>query len=69
MKKARQGLGWIAVLLLVVGYFASQYATATGTFADYSARVDQSPIILLTLVLFLGAIGVFIFAKDEVDNP
>jgi hypothetical protein len=69
MKKARQGLGWITTILLVSGYLASQYATVAGTSQDYSAKVDQSPIILLSLILFLGSIFLFLSPTGSEDNP
>lgn len=68
MNKARLGLGWIAALLLVAGYLASQYATAIGTFAEYASKVDQGPIVLLAMVLFAAAIVMFLFSSDSEEE-
>ncbi|MBX3117803.1 MAG: hypothetical protein KF784_01975 [Fimbriimonadaceae bacterium] len=64
MKALRFALSVFAVLGLVGGYFASQYAYFTGQAATYAARVDQQPVWRLSLALLLVAI-VLSFVKDR----
>jgi len=69
MNRIRLGLASIAIALLAAGYAASQIAYLGGRSADYAARIDQSPIILLSLVLFVAAI-VFCFWRlpGDIDS-
>lgn len=64
MNRFRVLLAGITALLLAAGYLASQQALIAGTFAEYSAKVDQPPIIMLSLILFLSAVA-FCFIKDK----
>ena len=53
--------------MLAAGYLASQQAYITGTFAEYAAKVDQPPIVMLSLILFLVAIA-FCFITDKQES-
>lgn len=67
MSKVRLLLAGITAVLLTAGYLASQQAYFGGTFAEYSAKVDQPPIVLLSLVLFITAIA-FCFIRDKKES-
>lgn len=66
MKRIRLVLAAISALLLAAGYAASQLAYFNGTADAYAAKVDQGPIIGLSLVLFLVAIVLgFVPQKED----
>lgn len=69
MNRIRIGLASVTVALLAAGYVASQFAYLGGQSADYAARIDQTPIILLSLVLFLTGIA-FCFWRlpEDIDS-
>ena len=55
MKSLRSVFAVVVIALLGLGYFASQWAAMNGSEAavQYAARVDQPPVQLLALVVFL----------------
>lgn len=62
MKMVRTLISVFGVVLLVLGYGASQYAALTGTAQEYAQKVDCPPIkwlalILLVLCVFMAFIG------------
>ena len=65
MKKVRLLLAGITTTLLAAGYLASQVAYVNGTAAEYAAKVDQPPIVLLSLVLFLAAVASLFFRGPQ----
>ena len=52
-----------SLLLMVGGYFASQAAYFGGSTAEYTARLDSSPVWAISLVLLLAAIGLGSFPE------
>jgi len=67
MKRIRLLLAAISAVLLAAGYAASQLAYFQGTPDTYAAKVDQGPVIGLTLLLFLVAV-VLGFLPDREDE-
>jgi uncharacterized transporter YbjL len=65
MSSIRRLVGGIVMGLLVLGYLASQVAALTGTAAEYAARVDQLPVQMLSLFLFLTALGLAVVPDKE----
>lgn len=65
MSKVRLLIAGITTALLTAGYLASQVAYANGTSAEYAAKVDQQPIVLLSLVLFLAAIALHFIPQSQ----
>lgn len=69
MNRIRLGMASVTVALLAAGYVASQFAYLGGQSADYAARIDQAPIIFLSLVLFLTAIAFcFWHPPEDIDS-
>ncbi len=68
MSKIRLLIAGITAALLAAGYLASQLAFMNGTAPDYAAKVDQPPIVLLSLVLFLAAVALC-FIRDKQETP
>lgn len=65
MNRIRLVLASVTVVFLAAGYMASQVAYLNGQPAEYAARVDQTPIIFLSLVLFLAAIALCYWREPE----
>lgn len=68
MKLLRDALALASVLLLAVGYAASQYYALTGRAPEYVSLIDKTPIGVVSLLLLVAA---FIFAfipEREVDS-
>lgn len=57
MKSARQIVGILLIVLLTLGYAASQWMTLQGRAAEWAAKVDVPPIRMLALVLLVGALA------------
>lgn len=68
MKRIRVLLAGISALLIAVGYLASQVAYKAGTAKEYAARLDRPEIVLLSLALFLSAVGLA-FVPDSKERP
>lgn len=56
MTKIRTALALISVVLLMAGYFASQFLQANGAANSYIVALDKSSVPYLSLALFVGAI-------------
>ena len=67
MKTLRLGLSALIVVLLGAGYIGSQLAAFDGTAADWAARIDQPPIVMLALVL-LGLALLMAIARDRQET-
>ena len=67
MKRLRLLLAVIEATLIAVGYLASQAAYIAGTAPEYAAKVDRPEVVLLSLVLFLVAVG-FAFLPDKKET-
>ncbi len=65
MNKLRIGFGATVLALLTLGYVASQRAAFDGSATQYAATVDQPPIKLLSLLLFIGAIVLGLIPAKE----
>lgn len=71
MKILRNAIASITILLLALGYAGSQYARFAGGAqgaSDWAKRMDQPPIVLLCLVLFLGSVALFFIPDREGDG-
>lgn len=68
MKLARTVFSVMAVLLLGLGYAASQFAAFTGTQTEYAVKADQPQIRYLALLLLLAAIGLAFVPDREGDS-
>jgi hypothetical protein len=64
MSRVRLAFAAIVCALLAAGYLASQWAYLHGTAPDYSAKVDQTPIVILAEVVFIAAV-VLCFWPDK----
>jgi uncharacterized membrane protein YdjX (TVP38/TMEM64 family) len=60
----RSLISCIVVLLLVLGYGASQFAAFSGSAPEYAAKVDQAPIQWLALLILIVSV-VFAFIPDK----
>ena len=71
MRTVRLGISGITIALLTLGYLGSQYAAMTGTSREWAQRMDQPPVVLVSLVLFVGAVILFLLPDREGDetNP
>lgn len=67
MNRIRLLLAGTTAVLLTAGYLASQRAYFGGTFAEYAAKVDQLPIVLLSLFLFIAAVALC-FTRDKKES-
>ncbi len=68
MTRIRLLLATIVSILLTAGYLASQLAFKNGSAAEYATKVDQAPVVLLSLGLFILAV-IFLFLPDkETEN-
>ena len=65
MTKVRLLVAGVTMLLMTVGYLASQYAYLNGNAVAYAAKVDTPPIVLLSLVLFIAALVLFFIPDHE----
>lgn len=63
MKRIGLLIAGLGAVLLAVGYLASQNAALNGQAPDYASKVDQPPIVMLALVLFLAAVA-FLFVPE-----
>lgn len=68
MTKARTFLAVIVMLLLTIGYAASQYAYFTNTIVEYSQRVDTPAISHLALVFFLAIVVFGLLREREAED-
>jgi len=64
MKTLRFFVAIIALLFLVSGYSASQYAALEGTAPTYAEKIDCPPVQWFALVLLLVCV-VFSFIRDK----
>ena len=55
----------IATLLLVGGYFASQFAFFSQATATYIKALDASQVPLLSLVILLAAVGLLFLPENQ----
>jgi uncharacterized membrane protein YdjX (TVP38/TMEM64 family) len=66
MRLIRTVTALIAFLVVGGGYLASQSSFLSGQSAEYTQRIESSPLPLLSLVLFLAIIILaFLPAKEE----
>ncbi len=68
MRNLRLALSLISLVLLLLGYLASQVAALSGEAADYSARVDVAPVRWLALAV-LGVAVALSLIPDREDSP
>jgi hypothetical protein len=65
MKSLRIGLSVAGCVLLMLGYFASQYAyLVQGDPSGYAAKLDQPPIRELAVLFFVAAL-ILAFIPDQ----
>lgn len=69
MTKVRMMVAVVTMLLLAVGYLASQYAYFQGNAPDYAAKIDSPPVVALSLVIFLAALILFLIPEREEPKP
>jgi hypothetical protein len=60
MKSIRLLVAGISSVLLAAGYLASQNAVFQGQTKEYAERVDQPPIVYLSLAIFLIAVVFYV---------
>lgn len=68
MKILRTTLAIVTVLLIVVGYAASQVAALNGWAAQYAEKVDSPSISHLALVLLLGIVVLGFIREPGTDD-
>lgn len=69
MELIRLVVASVTGLLLVGGYLVSVSAYFGGTAAEYSARIEASPVPMLALVLFLATVALaFVPTRNEEDE-
>ncbi len=64
MKIARLAILVVGFLLVGGGYLASILYYNSDQQASFYARIDQPPIVMLSLVLLVGAIAVGLLSKN-----
>lgn len=64
MKSLRTVLSVVSIVLLGLGYIASQIAAWNGSATEYARRVDEAPIRTLALLLLLAAV-ILAFVPDR----
>lgn len=70
MKSLRIGLSVAGCVLLMLGYFASQYAyLVQGDPSSYAARLDQPPIRELAALFFIAALILAFIPDRNGDQP
>lgn len=67
MKTLRVALAVASILLLGLGYAASQWAALSGTAPEYAKRVDQAPIRYLALFMLVAAVALALL-KDKGED-
>lgn len=67
MNLLRTALALASILLLTVGYAASQFFALNGRAAEYVALVDKSSLAPVSLLILLAAI-VLAFVPDREAN-
>ena len=69
MKSLRIGLSVAASVLLMLGYFASQYAyMVKGDPSSYAAMLDQPPIRQLAAVFLIAALVLALIPDRDGDR-
>lgn len=69
MTRVRVLVGASVAALIAVGYLASQVAFFQGSSAEYAARVDSPPIVMLAMVVLLAVIALFFIPDREEPKP
>ena len=64
MRTLRTAVIWATLVLLTLGYGASQYAYFAGDPSEYAHQVDTPPVSHVALLLFL-AIVILAFIPDK----
>lgn len=67
MRLLRLATGWVAVLILGVGYFASQAAYHQGRWAEHTRKIDESPLRWLSLVLLLALVALAFVPEERAE--
>lgn len=68
MRTLRLAVSGTTVLLLALGYLGSQWAALNGQASDWARRMDEPPVVMLSLILLLGAIVLFLLPDREDDG-
>lgn len=65
MKRARDLVVGIAIVMLGGGYLLSQYAAANGTVSAVAAQLDQTPVRMLAALLVVATIVLAVWPEPK----
>lgn len=65
MKILRTAIALVGILLVVGGYFASQYAYFFGDVTAYSNALDKSGVPVVALLVLLGMIVLLVMPSED----
>lgn len=67
MRTVRRAFAWVALVLLGGGYLGAMVMALTGRAAEWAEKMDQPPIRLLALLIFLAAVVFAFLPEKEAD--
>ncbi len=68
MKTIRLGLSVLVIAILGLGYALSQVAVLNGTATLWAQKVDQPPVVAVSLLLVMLAI-ILALVREQTEEP